>query len=37
MQPIKKSQGAGKIYSTNANHNVATETEYVKELYKLVD
>ena len=37
MQPIKKSQGAVKIYATKANHKVATETEYVKELDKLVD
>ena len=28
MQPIKKSQGAVKIYATKANHKVATETEY---------
>ena len=37
MQPIKKSQRAVKIYATKANHKVATETEYVKELDKLVD
>ncbi|MCI6858696.1 MAG: monomeric [FeFe] hydrogenase, partial [Eubacterium sp.] len=37
MQPIKKSQGAVKIYASKAKHKVASETEHVKELDKLVD
>ena len=37
MQPIKKSQVAVGMYAKKANHVVASETEAVKELNKLVD
>lgn len=37
MQPIKKSQTAVNLYAAKANHKVSSETEYVKELDKLVD
>ncbi len=37
MQSIKKSQVAVNKYASTATHKVASETEYVKELEKLVD
>ena len=37
MQPVKKSQAAVNIYASKANHKNCHETEYVKELDKLVD
>ncbi len=37
MQPIKKSQAAVNLYASQANHKVSSETEYVKELNKLVE
>ena len=37
MQSIKKSQNAVKKYAAQANHKNSNETEYVKELNKLVD
>ena len=37
MQPIKKSQAAVKQYASKAQHATSSETEYVKELDKLVD
>ena len=37
MQSIKKSQNAVKKYASQANHKNSNETEYVKELNKLVD
>ena len=37
MQPIKRSQVAVNLYAKQANHQNADETEYVKELNKLVD
>ena len=37
MQPVKKSQAAVNIYASKANHKNCNETEYVKELDKLVD
>ncbi len=37
MQPIKKSQGAVHFYAKQAGHKIANETEYTKELDKLVD
>ena len=37
MQPIKKSQAAVHLYAKRADHKIASETEYVKELDKLVD
>ena len=37
MQSIKKSQNAVKLYAKQAGHQVASETEYTKELDKLVD
>lgn len=37
MQAINKSQAAVKKYAMSANHKIATETEFVKELDKLLD
>ena len=37
MQPIKKSQGAVNLYASKAGHANSNETEYVKELNKLVE
>ena len=37
MQPVKKSQAAVNIYASKAKHKNCHETEYVKELDKLVD
>ena len=37
MQPIKKSQAAVNLYAAQANHKISNETEYVKELNKLVE
>lgn len=37
MQSIKKSQNAVKKYAAQANHKTSNETEYVKELNKLVN
>lgn len=37
MQPIKKSQTAVNLYAKQAGHEIASQTEYVKELDKLVD
>ncbi len=37
MQPIKKSQAAVHLYAKRADHKIASETEYVKELDKLID
>ena len=37
MQPIKKSQAAVNLYAKQANHQVASDTEHIKELDKLVD
>ena len=37
MQPIKKSQAAVKQYASKAQRATSSETEYVKELDKLVD
>ncbi|HIT02156.1 MAG TPA: iron hydrogenase, partial [Candidatus Enterenecus merdae] len=37
MQPIKKSQTAVNLYAKQANHQVASDTEHIKELDKLVD
>lgn len=37
MQPIKKSAAAVGLYARQAEHQIATGTEYVKELDKLVD
>ena len=37
MQPIKKSQTAVNKYAAQAKHKISSQTEYVKELDKLVD
>ena len=37
MQAIKKSQTAVGLYAKKANHQFSSETEYIKELDKLVD
>ena len=37
MQSIKKSQAAVNKYAATAGHKVSSQTEYVKELEKLVD
>ena len=37
MQPIKKSQAAVGLYASKAGHKTSDETEYVKELEKLVE
>ena len=37
MQNIKKSQMAVNTYATKAGHRVATDTDFVKELDKLID
>ena len=37
MQNIKKSQGAVNQYAAKASHVIASETESVKELDKLVE
>jgi len=37
MQPIKKSQVAVNLYAKQANHQVSSDTEHIKELDKLVD
>ena len=37
MQPIKKSQAMVGIYAKQAGHNIASQTEHIKELDKLVD
>lgn len=37
MQAIKKSQTAVGLYAKKANHQFSSETEYIKELNKLVD
>ena len=37
MQSIKKSQAAVNKYAAQANHKIPSQTEYVKELDKLVD
>ena len=37
MQPIKKSQMAVNMYAKQAQHKTSSETEYIKELDKLVD
>ena len=37
MQSIKKSQAAVNKYAAQAKHKISSQTEYVKELDKLVD
>ncbi len=37
MQPIKKSQAMVGIYAKQAGHKIASQTEHIKELDKLVD
>ena len=37
MQAIKKSQSAVNKYAAQAKHKISSQTEYVKELDKLVD
>ncbi len=37
IQPIKRAQTAVSLYAKQANHKLASETEYIKELDKLVD
>ena len=37
MQPIRKAQAAVGLYARQANHEVSSETEHIKELDKLVD
>lgn len=37
MQPIKKSQASVSLYASKAKHQTSSQTEYVKELDKLVD
>ena len=37
MQSIKKSQAAVNLYASKAQHKNSSQTEYVKELDKLVD
>ena len=37
MQSIKKSQAADNKYAAQAKHKISSQTEYVKELDKLVD
>ena len=37
MQPIKKSQVAVNLYAKQANHQISSDTEHIKELDKLVD
>lgn len=36
LQPVKKSQTAVKLYASKANHKNSSETEYVKELDRLI-
>ena len=37
IKAIKKSQTAVGLYAKKANHQFSSETEYIKELDKLVD